>query len=118
MKSLLDVLEHRPNDALATMTKMEIQREPEGVFYLARHFAMLSVASDAVHLLKQARSEGLTSSYTLEHDEAFAPVRRHAEFQHELAQARAIERTTRRELDRASGGRLMAVIAGSAGRVL
>jgi hypothetical protein len=100
MRSLLAVLEQRRDAALATMRAIECEREPEVVFYLARHLAMLGAAPDAVRMLQRARAEGLTSSYTLEHDSAFALVRKHPDFREELNEATAVERAARRELDR------------------
>lgn len=100
MGSLLAVLEGRRDEATAIMRALEIERDPEPIFYLARHFSMLGGASDSIHMLQRARREGLTSSHTLAHDEAFAPLRGHQDFKRELDHARIAERDARRALER------------------
>jgi hypothetical protein len=86
------------NEALVTMTQLRFEREPEIVFYLARHCSMLGDASETGRMLQRARAEGLTSSYTLERDEA-AGLRRQADFQREVNEAKLTERAARRELE-------------------
>lgn len=105
MGSLLATLESRRDDAMAIMTGLEVEREPETTFYLARHFAMLDAASDSIRMLQRARGEGLTSSYTLARDEVFAPLRGLHDFQRELDHARIAERDARRALERIRRGR-------------
>jgi len=114
MTSLLAILEDRPDAAAATMQALPLEREPEVVFYLARHYALLDGADDAVRLLRRARSEGLTASRTLERDGAFATLRTTALFRDELEECRHLERAARRDLDRAAGGSLDAVLRGAA----
>lgn len=104
MRSLLETLDGRRDAAIATMTGLQIEREPEVVFYLARHLGMLDQPAECVGMLRRARGEGFTASHTLEHDEAFAPVRRHALFRRELAAAKRAELESRQALDRASAG--------------
>ena len=99
MGSLLALLEERRDEALAMMRALEIDREPEVLFYLARHFAMLRGGADSIRLVQQAREGGLISSYTLEHDVVFAPLRDHPEFRREVNRAKAIERDARRALE-------------------
>ena len=100
MGSLLAVLDQRHDEALAMMRALEIDREPEVLFYLARHFAMLGAAADSIRLVQRAREGGLTSSHTLEHDVVFAPMRDHPEFRREIDGAKALERDARRALER------------------
>ena len=56
MASLLAVLEDRGEDAIALMESENIIREPEGLFYLARHCGMLNAAGPAIHLVRRARA--------------------------------------------------------------
>jgi tetratricopeptide (TPR) repeat protein len=103
MGSLLAVLEGKRGDAADIMKGMQVEREPEVVFYLARHFAMLNVAAESIALLQRARTQGLSSSYTLMHDAVFDPLRKRADFQRELDGARAREKEARVAFDRAGG---------------
>jgi tetratricopeptide (TPR) repeat protein len=48
MSSLLAVLENRAEAAIALMESENIIREPEGLFYLARHCSMLNAAGPAL----------------------------------------------------------------------
>ena len=92
MASLLAVLEDRGEDAIALMESENIIREPEGLFYLARHCGMLNAAGPAIHLVRRARLGGFWSSCTLERDPAFAGMRNGTEFDDELQEARRLER--------------------------
>jgi tetratricopeptide (TPR) repeat protein len=113
MTSLLAILDDRRDAAAATMRALPLEREPEVVFYLARHYALLDDGEETVRLLRRARSEGLTASRTLERDRAFATVRATAPFRDELEECRHVEGNARRELDRAAGGSLEAVVRGA-----
>jgi len=103
MGSLLAIAEGRRDEALRMMRAQTFEREPEVAFYLARHFAILGAAPDAVRLLERARAEGFTSSSTLVRDEAFARVRRTEAFRRERERARGVERAVKRDLDRVRG---------------
>jgi DNA-binding winged helix-turn-helix (wHTH) protein len=92
MASLLAVLEDRREDAITLMESDDIIREPEGLFYLARHCGMLNAAGPAIHLVRRARLGGFWSSCTLERDSAFDGVRNGPEFDDELREARRLER--------------------------
>ena len=91
MASLLAVLEDRGEDAIALMQSKDIIREPEGLFYLARHCGMLNAAGPAIQLVRRARLGGFWSSCTLERDPAFAGIRNGPEFDDELREARRLE---------------------------
>jgi tetratricopeptide (TPR) repeat protein len=104
MGSLLAILDDRRDDALTTMASAQVEREPEVVFYLARHYAILDAPSEAIGLLQRARQEGFTSSTTLQRDEAFARMRSHPAFMSELHEAQDIERSMSRELEKAADG--------------
>jgi DNA-binding winged helix-turn-helix (wHTH) protein len=91
MASLLAVLENRGEDAIALMERKDIIREPEGLFYLARHYGMLNAAGPAIPMVRRARLGGFWSSATLELDPAFAGIRNGPEFDNELREARRLE---------------------------
>lgn len=61
--------------------------------------AGVSVAGE---VLQRARTERFTSSRTLERDSAFAAVREHSGFRHELNHARNLEQESRRAFEEAS----------------
>jgi DNA-binding winged helix-turn-helix (wHTH) protein len=92
MASLLALLENRAEDAITLMESKDIIREPEGLFYLARHCGMLNAAGPAIRLVRRARLGGFWSSRTLEQDPAFAGIRNGREFDDELQEARRLER--------------------------
>ena len=108
MRSLLAIVEGRRRDAAAIMKSMQVDREPEIVFYLARHFAMLNAPADSVALLQRARTQGLSSSHSLAKDVVFKPVRKHPDFQRELDLARAREREARLVFEKAGGLEILA----------
>lgn len=103
MSSLLALLEGRRRDAKTMMKGMQVEQEPEVVFYLARHLAMLNDAPECIALLQRARAQGFTSSHTLMHDEVFKPLRKRADFQREADRARAREQEARLAFGRAGG---------------
>jgi len=103
MRSLLAVLEGRKSEALGFIKNLPVEREPELVFYLARHLAMLRAGDDCVAMLKQAREQGMTSSYTLLHDGVFGPLRGRLDFRREVGQARMLENGARQAFIRAKG---------------
>jgi DNA-binding winged helix-turn-helix (wHTH) protein len=75
-----------------------VTREPETLFYLARHSAMVGAAAQAIPLIARARQEGFVCSYALQHDAAFASIRQVAEFQNEIGLALAAEEAARKSL--------------------
>ena len=87
MASLASTLAGRRDEATAMMHGVEAAHEPEVLFYLARHFALLAVAGDSVRLLRRARGEGFTCSHTLTHDQAFASIRDDGGFQNEVRES-------------------------------
>lgn len=91
MASLLAILEGRGEDAVQRIDRAEIFREPEILFYLARHLGMAGASGPAVHLLGRARVEGFWSSAFIERDEAFAEVKKLSAFQSELREAKKLE---------------------------
>jgi DNA-binding winged helix-turn-helix (wHTH) protein len=91
MTSLLAALENRGEDAIAIMEGKNTIREPEGLFYLARHCGMVHAKGAAIHLVQRARLGGFWSSCALERDPAFAGFVDSPEFQEELHWARRME---------------------------
>jgi DNA-binding winged helix-turn-helix (wHTH) protein len=106
MNSMVATLTGQRDAALAAMRALTVTREPEVLFYLARHFAILDAHSECVAMLRHARAEGLTASYTMAHDEAFERVRPTNAFADEFAEARRVEAAANRELERVGIGRL------------
>ena len=103
MRSLLAVLEGRRHDAAEIMNGMRVEREPEVLFYLARHFAMLNAPAESIVHLQRARTQGLSSSRTLENDAVFTLLRNRADFQAEVGFARAREQVARTAFEKAGG---------------
>lgn len=91
MRSLLAILECKQHEALNLIETAEIVREPELLFYLARHCAMLNAAEPTLRFLRRARLEGFWSSCTLMRDPAFAGLRPLPEFEIELQEAQRLE---------------------------
>ena len=88
MASLLAVLEGKSEEAITIMERTEVLREPEVLFYFARHLAILNVAPATVEMLRRVRQAGFSSSRTLEQDAAFAGVRSQPGFDHERKEAK------------------------------
>ena len=103
MRSLLAVLEGRRREAAEIMNGMKVERDPEVLFYLARHFAMLKTPDESVALLLRARTQGLTSSRTLENDPVFTRLRNRSDFQRELGYSRTREQAARSAFEKAGG---------------
>jgi DNA-binding winged helix-turn-helix (wHTH) protein len=107
MASLLAVLENRGEDAIALMESENIIREPEGLFYLARHCGMLNASGPAIDLVRRARLGGFWSSRALERDSAFNGIRNSPEFEEELRGARRLEQNACQMFREARGQALM-----------
>jgi DNA-binding winged helix-turn-helix (wHTH) protein len=91
MASHLAILDGKPREAMGLIENTEIVREPEVLFYLARHCGMLNAAEPAVRFLRRARLEGFWSSCTLKRDPAFAGLRNLREFECEIQEAQRLE---------------------------
>lgn len=91
MRSLLAILDGKHHEALNLIENAEIAREPELLFYLARHCAMLNAAEPTLRFLRRARLEGFWSSCTLMRDPVFAGLRTLPGFECELQEAQRLE---------------------------
>jgi hypothetical protein len=91
MASLLAILDGRNEQAINLIRKAEVFREPEILFYLARHLAMLDAQDLSISLLQRARKEGFCSSTMMENDSAFAQLRNSHEFDRELQETKRLE---------------------------
>jgi len=98
LASLLPTLEGRYADAATIMQNVDVQHEPETVFYFARHYAMLGDRSETLAMLQRARCEGFIASYPLAHDPVFESFRNCAEFEEEIAETRRFEVEARHAL--------------------
>jgi DNA-binding winged helix-turn-helix (wHTH) protein/tetratricopeptide (TPR) repeat protein len=98
--SLLAVLEGREKDALEILEQAQIDPEPEGLFYLARHCGLLNHAASALKMIERARVAGFWSSYALEHDSAFQTLRSAPDFIREIENSKGLEAEARRIFDR------------------
>ena len=107
MGSLLAILEGRGRDAQEAMTKSKVVREPEILFYFARHFSLLGDAAGAIEMLARAQKEGFSASSAIERDPAFSAVREHPEFERVASEARSFEGSARRAFEEAGGRRLL-----------
>ena len=103
MGSLLAVLEGRYDEAIATIKTVEVVREPEALFYLARNSGMVNDIELTIHMIRRARLGGLWSSQTLELDPAFAGLRQAPEFIQEVREAKKLEDQSRLALQQILG---------------
>ncbi len=107
MRSLLAILEGRDQDAAGAMASTDIVREPEVLFYLARHFSMLGNSHEAIAMLKRALKEGFNAPRSMERDAAWSGARGHAEFERVLSEAKGYEENARRLFTQAGGRQLL-----------
>jgi DNA-binding winged helix-turn-helix (wHTH) protein len=91
LTSLMAILDGRDSEARKIIAEFDTDKEPEGIFYIARHCGLLNDAAQATRMVGRARKAGFWSSYSLEHDRAFRTVRSEPEFIQEIGQARSLE---------------------------
>ena len=113
MASLLAVLDGQRAQVLAIRETLPQLREPEGVFYFARHFAMLEAPGETMQVLRLARRSGFWCSYCLENDPVFAPMRECPEYVAEIEQAKRLEHQARSDVRDALGPALAETISHS-----
>jgi tetratricopeptide (TPR) repeat protein len=104
MRSLLDLLEGRPDEAIQHMEHADTSLDPEILVYFARHYSHMGQAQAAVRAMRNAADRGfLCSPNTLNSDPWFARVRKHPRF---TSLRDAIERqvmTARLEFEKQGG---------------
>ena len=103
MGSLLAVLEGKNDEAIAILKTIEVVREPEALFYLARNSGMANDIELTVQIIRRARLGGFWSSQTLELDSAFASLRQAPEFIQEVQEAKKLEDQSRQALQQILG---------------
>ena len=103
MPCLLAVLEGQRERAIALMPEPEGFPDPEGLFYLARHYGMLGCSEQAIQMIRRARLAGFWSSYPLENDPVFAEVRAVPEFAREIDETKRLESQASQALYQALG---------------
>jgi hypothetical protein len=107
MNSLLAILRGQSSRAIDEMVKMPIEREPEIVFFTARHFAKLKATGLAMEALKRALREGFVCSHALRDDPWFSAVRSAREFPALLEDSEQAEQTARHTFERIGGTALL-----------
>jgi len=100
MSSLLAVLDGKAQQAVDLMNDSADIQDPEVLFYLARHFAMLGNQEGALQMLGRARLAGFWSSYSLRNDPVFSMLQRHSQLQREIEEADRLEAHCRSLLQR------------------
>jgi DNA-binding winged helix-turn-helix (wHTH) protein len=95
MASLLAILDEQAESAAVQMQDIDGVRDPEVLFYLARHFAMLDAREEAVQMVRRARQAGFWCSYAMKNDPVFFRFRSDAEFQSEILEAGRLESRSR-----------------------
>jgi DNA-binding winged helix-turn-helix (wHTH) protein len=95
LDTLLSALEGRGDDVVRVIQATTVTREPEVLFYLARHCAIARADGDAIALIRRARVEGLVCSHALRHHAVFAHLRSEPAFRTEVDAAVAFENEAR-----------------------
>ena len=95
MSSLLAIFDGNTRRAVDLMQNTEGIRDPEVLFYLARHYAMFDDLEGTVQMLRRAHLAGFWSSCALVNDPVFSTLRSHPEFQHKIREAELSESSAR-----------------------
>ena len=103
MSSLLAVLDGQTKRASDLMAHLEGVRDPEVLFYFARHYAMLDDLEGAVHMVRCARLAGFWSSRAMKSDPVFSMARGNAAFQSEIEAADHLETHSLAQLHQNAG---------------
>jgi hypothetical protein len=81
MQSLLALLENKPDDALAYLRETRVEREPEVLFYMSRHYSYLGAADEAIAALNAAVALGfIPGPSSLRSDPWLSCARAHSGF--------------------------------------
>jgi DNA-binding winged helix-turn-helix (wHTH) protein len=107
MNSLLALLRGRSSQAIDEMVKTPVEREPEIVFFIARHFSKLKAAGLAMEALKRALAEGFVCSRALRVDPWFSAVRSTREFPALLEDSEKAEEKARKTFEHIGGAALL-----------
>jgi hypothetical protein len=98
MSSLLAIVEERFSDAVAIMENRVAFEEPELLFYLARHYAYLGRADEALQMIRRVGNQGFACApQTLQDDPWLGSVRAHRGFGELLRTAEDAAENTRRK---------------------
>ena len=112
MSSLLALLDGSRGEAIESMRAVDVVREPEVLFYFARHFAYLGMTEPAIELLRRAKSEGYLCSRALAEDGWLSSVRGQPGFNEVLSELKAAECEASRAFDQSGGsGTLKTTVA-------
>jgi DNA-binding winged helix-turn-helix (wHTH) protein len=95
MSSLLAVLDGQTKKAADLMRNFDPVRDPEVLFYLARHYAMFDDLEGAVEMVRRARLAGFCSSCSLLNDPVFSGFRTHPSWLREIQEADRSEFSSR-----------------------
>jgi hypothetical protein len=77
------------------MRNFDPVRDPEVLFYLARHYAMFDDLEGAVEMVRRARLAGFCSSCSLLNDPVFSGFRTHPSWLREIQEADRSEFSSR-----------------------
>lgn len=91
MNSLLAIVEGKTDEAKSIMDNADTSREPEILFYFARHYGHMDALDSAVGALqKAARSAFTCTPDTLKSDAWLLPLRKHLDFDSLLKDAEVL----------------------------
>jgi DNA-binding winged helix-turn-helix (wHTH) protein len=91
MASLLAILEGKPDEAESIMDEADTSREPEILFYFARHYGYMGLLDSSIKALERAARSGFTCAPdTLKSDPWLLPLRKHREFGRLLSNTDAV----------------------------
>jgi hypothetical protein len=107
MNSLLALLRGRSSQAIDEMVKTPVEREPEIVFFIARHCSKLKAAGLAIEALKRALAEGFVCSRALRVDPWFSAIRSTREFPALLDDSEKAEEKARKTFEHIGGAALL-----------
>jgi DNA-binding winged helix-turn-helix (wHTH) protein len=81
MASLLAILEGKADEAERIMDETDTSREPEILFYFARHYGHMGLLDSSIKALERAAGSGFSCAPdTLKSDPWLLPLRKHREF--------------------------------------
>ena len=103
MSSLLAVLDGETKCAAELMGDLDGFRDPEGLFYLARHFAMFDDLEGAVEMVRRARLAGFLPSSASLNDPVFSRFHSYPNWQREIEEADRSESSSRELLHQSLG---------------